>query len=169
MKRLISCLSLCLSVATVSLFPLHAHAHDDATLDKMKAPHGGQIRMAGAYHFELVLNPKATQDKDSNVAVYLSNHGDGKIASAGVSGNIVLLSSKGKTTLALTPAGDNQLSGTGKYQAEPGLKAIVSLSFPDKSTAQARFTPLANAANMSSTANTTPAAPSMAMGHQHQH
>ena len=35
---------------------------DDATLDKMKTPHGGQMRMAGAYHFELVLNPAATAE-----------------------------------------------------------------------------------------------------------
>ncbi len=31
-----------------------AKAHDDAYLDTVKAPHGGQLRMAGVHHFELV-------------------------------------------------------------------------------------------------------------------
>jgi hypothetical protein len=32
-----------------------ALAHDDAYLDTQKAPNGGQLRMAGPYHYELVL------------------------------------------------------------------------------------------------------------------
>lgn len=129
-----------------SALAVPALAHDDATLDKMKTPHGGQMRMAGAYHFELVLNPAATADRDSPVAVYLTNHGDGKIPSAGSSGNLILLGSKGKVTVPLTAAGDNKLTGNARYQAEPGLKAIVSVTFADKTSEQARFTPLQGAA-----------------------
>jgi hypothetical protein len=139
MKKLITLL-------LASTLAAPALAHDDATLDKMKTPHGGQMRMAGAYHFELLLNPAATPDKDSPVTVYLSNHGDGKIPSAGASGTAILLSSKGKTTIPLTAAGDNKLTGNGKYQSEPGLKAVVTITFADKTSEQARFTPLQNTA-----------------------
>ena len=31
-----------------------AAAHDDGTLDPMKAPNGGQLRAAGVHHYELV-------------------------------------------------------------------------------------------------------------------
>ena len=34
-----------------------ASAHTDDYLVTMLAPHGGQLRMAGAYHLELVLAP----------------------------------------------------------------------------------------------------------------
>ncbi len=49
MKRFLLTLAAALAAATPAL------AHDDATLDAMQAPHGGQLRMAGAYHIELVL------------------------------------------------------------------------------------------------------------------
>ena len=35
---------------------------DDATLDAMAAPHGGQLRMSGAWHLELVLAKDARGD-----------------------------------------------------------------------------------------------------------
>ena len=44
-----------LILAAAALFAAPAFAHDDATLDAMAAPHGGQLRMSGAGHLELVL------------------------------------------------------------------------------------------------------------------
>ena len=44
-----------LILAAAALFAVPAFAHDDATLDAMAAPHGGQLRMSGAWHLELVL------------------------------------------------------------------------------------------------------------------
>jgi hypothetical protein len=40
-----------------------ALAHTDDFLDTQKAPNGGQQRMAGAYHFELVV---AKDSKEAN-------------------------------------------------------------------------------------------------------
>jgi len=112
---------------------LPAIAHDDATLDAMASPHGGQVRMAGPYHYELVLGENA-------VSVYLTDHADQPVASEGVSGNAIILSGS-RATIPLTPSGDNRLDGQGAFEAGPEMRAVVSLTFPDGSTWQARFTP----------------------------
>jgi len=117
-------------------------AHDDATLDKMKAPNGGQLRMAGPYHFELLVDKNNKEAKDSQVTVYLTDHGEKKIPAAGTSGTATILAGKSKVTVPLSPAGDNKLSGIGKYVSDGHMKVIVSIVFPDKKTEQARFSPL---------------------------
>ena len=120
-----------------------AFAHDDATLDKMKAPNGGQLRMAGPYHFELLVDKNNKEAKDSPVTVYLTDHGEKKIPAAGASGTATILAGKSKVTVPLTPAGDNKLTGVGKYVSDAHMKVVVSVVFPDKKTEQARFSPLA--------------------------
>jgi hypothetical protein len=119
-----------------------AIAHDDATLDKIGGPHGGQLRMAGGYHFELVVARDSREAKDNPVTVYLTDHGEKKVAAAGSTGTATILAAKSKVTVALTPAGDNKLTGIGKYASDPQMKVVVSVRFADKSTEQARFTPL---------------------------
>lgn len=119
-----------------------AFAHDDGTLDKMKAPNGGQLRMAGPYHFELLVDKNNKEAKDSPVTVFLTDHGEKKIPVAGVSGTATILAGKSKVTVALAPAGDNKLSGVGKYVSDGHMKVVVSVVFPDKKTEQARFSPL---------------------------
>lgn len=123
-----------------------AWAHDDATLDKLAAPNGGQLRMAGPYHFELVVAKNNKVATDSPVTVYLTDHAGNKIATAGASGTATLLAGKSKVTAALTAAGDNKFTGMAKYASDPKIKAIVAITFADKKSEQARFTPLAQAA-----------------------
>jgi hypothetical protein len=110
-----------------------AAAHDDATLDAMPTPHGGQMRMAGPYHYELVIGER-------QLTVYLSDHANQPVPSQGVRGEAIVLSG-GKTTVALQPAGENLLRGAGEFNASPDMKVVVSLTFPDGSSGQARFTP----------------------------
>ena len=95
-----------------------ALAHDDAHLDTQQAPHGGQLRMAGVYHFELVLDHSSPEPKDKPVLVYLTDHAGQKISAAGMA----------------------------RYVAAPGTKAVVSVTLAGKAPEQARFTPLAGAA-----------------------
>lgn len=126
MKRsLAALLALALSVPAL--------AHDDATLDTLPSPHGGQLRMAGPYHFELVVG-------EGQLQVYLSDHADTPVSSQGVSGNAVVLSGA-KATIPLAPAGENLLQGTGGFAPGPDMKVVVSLTFPDGKAWQARFTP----------------------------
>ena len=44
-------------------------AHDDAYLDTQKAPNGGQLRMAGPNHYELVLVKDAKEAQENPVVV----------------------------------------------------------------------------------------------------
>lgn len=108
-------------------------AHDDATLDAQSSPHGGQVRMAGPYHYELVVGEGVLQ-------VYLTDHAGQRVPSQGVHGNAVVLRN-GKVSIPLTSAGEHHLEGRGEFASGPDMKVVVSLTFPDGNAWQARFTP----------------------------
>lgn len=125
-----------LSLLTLPLiFAQGAFAHTDEYLDTQTAPHGGQLRMAGAQHYELVVKP-------NDVTIYLTDHAGTKITSAGASGSATVLSGSGKAAITLTPAGDNLMKGAGKFALAPEMKVVVSISLPGQAAQQARFTPL---------------------------
>lgn len=138
-NRIAAGLVLALSLATGATSAL---AHDDAYLDTVKTPNGGQLRMAGMYHYELVLAKDDKEAKDSPVTVYLTDHAGQKIPSAGATGTVTILAGKLKASVTLQPDGDNRLKGVGKYAATPDLKAVVSITMPGKAAEQARFTPM---------------------------
>ena len=71
-------------------------AHDDAYLDTVKTAHGGQLRMAGMYHFELVVEKSAKGARDNPVVVYVTDHAGTSIPTAGSSGTATLLAGKDK-------------------------------------------------------------------------
>lgn len=118
------------------------YAHSDEYLDTQAAPHGGQLRMASIYHFELVVAKDSQQAKDNPVAVYVTDHAGAKTSTAGAKGTVTILAGKAKTTINLAPDGDNALKGSGSYVSTPDLKAVVSITLAGKSPEQARFTPL---------------------------
>ena len=127
--------------ATLAILSTTAMAHDDATLDKMKTPHNGQLRMSGIHHFELVLAKGNKVAKDSPVDIYLTDHAGIKIPSAGAKGSATILTGKSKVVVPIIATADNKLSGTGKYAYDAHTKVVVSITFADKTTEQARFTP----------------------------
>ena len=144
MKRIrISSLAM---AATVMWVGTNACAHDEATADKIAGPNGGQLRMAGSYHFELVVAKDSKEAKDNPVTVYLTNHADQYIPTAGASGTATILAAQSKITVALVPSGDNKLTGIGKYASDPQMKVVVSVTFASAKAEQARFTPLLTAA-----------------------
>lgn len=128
-----------LAAALLSI-SLPLFAHDDATLDHMKSPHGGQLRMAGPFHLELILE-KGTALKEKAVVVYVTDHAGTLIPTAGTTAKITLLDN-GKTEATLQPAGANSLKGVAKYIGNEKTKAIVSFTIQNE-TYQARFTPFA--------------------------
>ncbi len=130
-------LALCLAMAPA------AQAHDDAYLDTLAAPHGGQLRMTGPFHYELVLVKDSKTAQDNAIAVYVTDHAGTKVPTAGASGTFTLLSGKTKVSGALKPDGDNRLTGRARYASTPAVKAIVSITMAGQAPLQARFTPLA--------------------------
>lgn len=132
-----------LSVLAASLiFSQGVLAHSDDFLDTQTAPHGGQLRMAGLYHFELMVAKDGKGEKESPVTVYVTDHAGTSIATAGASGTVTILAGKLKATAALKPDGDNRLKGLAKYASTPDMKVVVSITLPGKQAEQARFTPL---------------------------
>lgn len=139
-----------------------AFAHSDEVLDTHKSPHGGQLRMAGIYHFELVIARDSKEPKDNPVVVYVTDHAGAKVSTAGASGTVTLLGGKAKASVKLSPDGDNRLKGIGSYASLPDLKAVVSVTIAGKPAEQARFTPMA--------APAAAAAPAAGDGHgDHKH
>lgn len=128
-------------LAALLLGAAGALAHDDAYLDTVAAPHGGQVRMAGPYHYELVLAKEGGDFQERPILVYVTDHAGQAVATAGASGTATLLSSGGKVTASLAPDGDNRMKGTAAYAATPGMKAVVGIALAGKGTEQARFTP----------------------------
>lgn len=120
-----------------------AQAHDDAYLDTQVAPHGGQLRMAGPQHFELVVVKDSPAAKANAVTVYITDHAGNKIPTTGATGSITLLSGKTKSSTPLKPDGDNKLVGQAAYASSADLKAIVKIKLAGQDEQQARFTPLA--------------------------
>jgi len=128
-------------------------AHTDAVLDTQKAPNGGQLRMAGVYHFELVLAKDAQvehqhdnmQNKENQILLFVTDHACTKIPTAGATGTATVMSGKQKATVTLLPDGDNKLKGVGKFAASADTKVVVSITMAGKPAEQARFTPQAAA------------------------
>lgn len=139
MKTLI----LALAALSAVIVPPTALAHSDQVLDTQKAPNGGQLRVSGVYHLELVVARDSKEAKDNSVVVHVTDHAGNKVSTVGAGGTATLLGGKTKTSVILTPDGDNRLKGVGKYASTPDLKAVVSVTLAGKPAEQARFTPLA--------------------------
>jgi hypothetical protein len=118
-------------------------AHDEA-LDSQKSAHGGQVRMAGIYHFELVLVKNSPEAKENPIEVYVTDHAGNKISTTGASGNLTLLSGKVKSSAILSADGDNRLKTSAKYASSADLKAVLAITMAGAKVEQARFTPFAS-------------------------
>lgn len=138
-RHVVQTLAVALLSATMATPAL---AHDDAYLDTVKAPHGGQLRMAGPIHMELVLSKEPLEAKDKPIAVYVTDHAGNKQSTTGATGTITILYGKTKVSAPLTPDGDNKLRAQAVYASTPDLKAIVSVTMSKQEAQQARFTPV---------------------------
>jgi hypothetical protein len=130
---------LILSVGSIS----SVSAHDNAYLDSVKSINGGQTRMAGAYHFELVLNKDSKTAKENPVTVHVTDHAGKAISTAGASGTLAIIQGKNKASISLVPEGENRLVGKAVYASEANLKAALTVTLAGKPAEQARFTPFA--------------------------
>lgn len=107
-------------------------AHSDEYLDTVAAPHGGQLRMAGTSHYELVLKPDALQ-------VYVTDHAGSPTPVQGATGSAIVLSGKTKQTITLTPKGENLLEGAGNFVPAQPVKAVINIHLSGQEPQQARF------------------------------
>ncbi|MBL8473397.1 MAG: hypothetical protein KF778_16875 [Rhodocyclaceae bacterium] len=122
-----------------------AWSHDEATLDAMEAPHGGQLRMSGNHHYELVV-AKSGEAGEHPVQVFVSNHAGDAQDVSGARAQAVMQSGKLRTWVTLQPDGPSAFKGWAKYPPAADLIVLLNVTFPDGSIEQARFTPLARRA-----------------------
>lgn len=111
-----------------------AQAHNDDWFDKHGTPHGGQVRMAGPYHLEWMPQPQG-------VLVYVTDHGDTPIPTAGWTAQLVTLNAGKKTRIVLKPAGANTLRGSGSVAAS--AQAVLTVTPKAGEDYSARFQPAA--------------------------
>lgn len=145
-------------------------AHTDDYLDTLTTAHGGQLRMAGPYHLELVA-------KDKELVLYVTDHGDNPVKTEGGAAKATIRIGKGRavTTVKLEPAGENQMKGLGEFTLKPASVIVVFVKLAGDEAQSARFTPLkpkAKAAAAKKPAANKPAASTPApshSGHQHMH
>lgn len=122
--------ALCISCAAGA-----ALSHSDEFFDSKPSPHGGQVRMSGAYHLELLVEP-------GSVTVFVTDHGDTPISTDGASALAVIDSANGKARINLAPAGGNVLKGQGEFAADPRMRVKLTVTMAGAKAVTARFVPL---------------------------
>lgn len=109
-------------------------AHPDAALAKLTAAHGGQLRVAGPYHLELVLSDKASK-------VYVTDHAgtpqDMKMASV----SATVLADGKITKLKLTFTGSNEFRSEQVLKPNPTTQVVVIVQPANQAAQQAKFAP----------------------------
>ena len=155
-----------LAAALLAGTSMFAGAHDEAYFDSRESAHGGQTRMAGPYHLELVA-------KDNEIVLYVMDHADRALSTAGGGGKatVQIAKSKGKdkTSVKLEPAGENMLKGTGGFAASPEIVVTVFVDLPGQEVTAARFTPFKPMAKTAGKENAAVPPADSKDAHSHHH
>jgi hypothetical protein len=123
------------ALLALALVSVPAAAHEDAALAKLTAPHGGQLKVAGDWHLELVQEAGAT----NTLLVYVTDHDGRPIATQDMTGAATVLAGKTKASAELRPDGANRLRGGATYDAGAGPKVVVRVTAGGGRSEQARF------------------------------
>jgi hypothetical protein len=110
-------------------------AHTDEYFESVEAPHGGQLRMTGPFHIELVA-------KDGDLTVYVTDHADNAISVDGGLAKANIENGPTRAQMNLHPVGSNILRGSGTFSLTPSTVVVVFLKLPNQDGYAARFMPL---------------------------
>lgn len=149
----------------LAVFTLPGYAHDDAYLATLKAPHGGQLRMAGPYHYELVFGEAEPGTAQRTIVVHITDHADHPVATQGAQGVAYVVANGERGSVKLLPDGANRMKGAGRYESTGDAEVVVSITMPGAEPAQARF-PLAVAGTP---ASVDPQGAAHGQDHHHDH
>jgi hypothetical protein len=114
---------------------LPAGAHTDEYFESVEAPHGGQLRMTGPFHLELVA-------KEGDLTVYVTDHADNPISVDGGLAKATVETGSNRTQIHLHPVGTNMLKGSGTFSLLANTVVIVFMKLPNQDGYAARFMPL---------------------------
>lgn len=111
------------------------HAHTNEYLDTIDGAHGGQLRMSGPYHFELVVAP-------GEFVVFVTDHADTPIATAKGQASALVNTAGTKVQVPLLPAGDNTFRGRASFTLDEHSTVHLKVTMPDAAPELATFQPL---------------------------
>ena len=103
-----------------------------AIASEPKSQFGGRVTDAGQYHVELVT-------RADTVEVYLADHDNKAVPSAGHKGLAVLNIDGKSQRIVLSPAGEMRLTGKAAGPVQGAPKGVVQITPPNGKTVQARF------------------------------
>ena len=109
------------------LVPIRAFAHGPK-----RGKNGGPQVDAGSYHIEIV-------SRGTLLQVYMRDHSDKAVSTEGFKATAILVINGKTERITLTPAGENQLSGTSSTDLPAEPKGAVQITGPAGSTVQAKF------------------------------
>lgn len=122
-----------LSLLSVLGLPVAALAHSNEYLATLKGGHGGMLRMAEMYHFELVV-------KEGEARVWVTDHSDVAQSTLGANGNLRFIAGNGTVAVKLTPAGGNELvAKDARIRPVAGTRTILTVSMKGQPLVQARY------------------------------
>ena len=115
------------TMAVVLAFAGQGHAHNTD-----QGPHGGLVVESNGHHIELTT-------KGTDLTLYLIDEAHAATPSAGASGRAVVLEGAKQSTVPLTAAEPNRLSGKLAAPLSPGARIVVSVKLVDGHDLLARF------------------------------
>jgi len=127
--RLALCFVLAATVAVPAAPTLaqHKHAHDH------KPKHGGVIKEAGGFVYELVAKP-------TEIVVHVTDEADKPVPVRGSTANVTLIDSGTRVEVPLTAGTDNRHAAAGTFPVKPGMSALLDVAVGGKSVAKLRYT-----------------------------
>lgn len=111
------------------------YAHTNEYLDTIDGMHGGQLRMSGPYHFELVATP-------GDLVVFVTDHADNPIATAKGKASALVNTAGKKVQVPLLPAGDHSFRGHASFTLDERSTVHLKVTMPNASPELATFQPM---------------------------
>lgn len=105
----------------------HKHAHDH------KPKHGGVIKEAGGFVYELVVN-------SAEIVVHVTDEADKPVPVRGSTAKVTLIDSGTRVEVPLAPGADNRHAATGAFPVKPGMSALLDVAVGGKPVAKLRYT-----------------------------
>ena len=97
-----------------------------------QGPNGGRQVDAGAYHIEMVV-------EGSTLTIHIRDRDDSPVQTNGFRGTAVLTVEGRAQRIALSPSGENRLTGTAPGTLPPQPRGVVQVSGPAGASMQGRF------------------------------
>ncbi|HYL18037.1 MAG TPA: hypothetical protein VEV20_05125 [Burkholderiales bacterium] len=121
-----------LLIVVALTFTCLAFARADTHSDQQPAPHGGQVRTAGPYRFELVAGK-------NELTLYVADQSGNPIPSAGGTAKAIVMTGKKRWVLILSSVGDNKLGGAGEFTLGKSSPVTVIVKLPENDSQLVHF------------------------------